>query len=289
MCPVSKPFLVDTHAHLFFEDYTKDYRQVIQRALDKGIWLIIPGLDLKTSQRAIEIASEFPEGVFAAVGLHPTDILKELNGRQRPDLEPYRELAGQPKVVALGEIGLDYYHLKRIAHEHQISPDDYIQLQRNVLKDFIKLSEEFRLPLIIHCRGVGTEEKVHSDLTNILREFDQSSKGFDTRGVLHCYSGDWEQAVQYLNLDFYISFTGMITYPNFKKQELINKIPLEKLLSETDCPFMAPESKRGQRNEPLFVEETVRKLAEIRGDDFETVAKQLTDNAFEMFQFEKHG
>lgn len=278
-----KPFLIDTHCHLYFDNYKDDYKEVIKKALEKNIWIIMPGVDLASSRRAVEIANEYEKGVYAAVGIHPSSILDALAGREKIDYEPFRKLAQDPKVVALGEIGLDYYHLKNIVSKHNVKVEYFIEKQKEVFKEFINLSQDLRMPLIIHCRE-GSRKIAHNDLINILEEFDRASKGFDTRGVMHCYSGNWEQAKKYLNLDFFISFTGIVTFKSFNGIELIKKIPTIKLLTETDSPFLSPEPNRGKRNEPINVEFIAKKLAEIKSEDFKVTSKILTENAINLFK-----
>lgn len=303
-CFLFMNILFDTHAHLNFEAYNGDWKEVAKRALDKGIWMINIGSDLKTSKRAVEIAEEFPEGVYAAVGLHPIHVLDE-----NFNINEYEELALHPKVVAIGEVGLDYYHLPvtlkpegmgKVAGRQIKTPNDIKNLQKEILKEFIKLSEKLRLPLILHCRdGVVTEREIHAqklagpshkqkglgahyEMLNILSEFDVSSSGFDTRGVAHCFSGDWEQALRYFNLDFLISFTGVITFAHYEG-EVLKKAPLNKIMVETDCPFLTPEPFRGGRNEPSYVEYVAREVARIKEIGYEEVAEQTTENALCLF------
>lgn len=297
--------LIDTHAHLNFEAFDNDWKEVAKRALDAGIWMINVGSNLKTSKRAIEIAEEFKEGVYAAVGLHPIHVLDE-----KFDINEYEKLAAHPKVVAVGEVGLDYYRLPTTIRPEQAgevtvgrqikTPDDIKGLQKENLKKFIKLSEKFRLPLILHCRdGVVTQKEIraqtlagpnlvqrglgaHHEILDILYEFDAISSGFDTRGVAHCFSGNWEQAVRYFNLDFLISFTGVITFAHYEG-EVLKKAPLNKIMIETDCPYLTPEPFRGGRNEPSYVEYVAREIARIKDISFEEAVKQTTENALCLF------
>jgi TatD DNase family protein len=305
--------LIDTHAHLNFEAFNNDWKEVAKRALDAGIWIINVGSNLETSKRAVEIAENFEEGVYAAVGLHPIHVLDE-----NFDIAEYEKLATHPKVVAFGEVGLDYYHLPTTIKPEQFSisgravkpgaesgreiktPDDIKNLQKEVLKEFINLSQKMRLPLILHCRdGVVSKKEIreqifagpdrqqrglgaHRELLDILYEFDTKSKKFDTRGVVHCFSGDWEQALRYFNLDFLISFTGIITFAHYEGH-ILKKAPLNKIMVETDCPYLAPEPMRGRRNEPIYVEYVAREIASVKELSYEEVVKQTTENALCLF------
>lgn len=272
--------LFDTHAHLNFEAFENDWRETAKRALDAGIQIINVGSNLETSKKAVAIAEEFPKGVYAAVGLHPIHVLDEAL-----DIEEYKKLAAHPKVVALGEIGLDYYHLPDTirpegaggaAGNKQIkSPEEIKNLQKEVLLKFLKLSEETKLPAIVHCR------EAHADLINLLENFDKP-RGFDARGVMHCFSGSWDEARRYLNLGFLISFTGIITFAHFEG-EILAKVPLNKIMAETDCPYLTPEPHRGKRNEPLFVEFVAKEIARIKNESYEEVARVTTENAKRLF------
>ena len=272
--------LFDTHAHLNFEAFENDWRETAKRALDAGIQIINVGSNLETSKKAVAIAEEFPKGVYAAVGLHPIHVLDEAL-----DVEEYKKLAAHPKVVALGEIGLDYYRMPDTIRPEgaggttegrQIkSPSEIKDLQKEVLLKFLKLSEETKLPAIVHCR------EAHADLINLLENFDKP-RGFDARGVMHCFSGSWEEARRYLNLGFLISFTGIITFAHFEGETLA-KVPLNKIMAETDCPYLTPEPHRGKRNEPLFVEFVAKEIARIKNESYEEVARVTTENAKRLF------
>lgn len=248
--------LIDTHSHLNFKAFSKDYKEVIKKALDEDVWMINVGSNFATSKRAVEIAEEFKEGVYAAIGLHPIHSQDE-----EFDVSKYLKLAKSAKVVAIGETGLDYYH-----NEAQK------EVQKNVFIKQLKLAEELGKPVIVHCR------EAHSDLIDLLKEH-LTSKG---RGVVHCFMGRWSQAQEYFNLGFLISFTGVITYVNdFDK--VIRNTPLEKLMVDTDSPYMAPEPFRGKRNEPRYCKYIAQKIAEIKGVSFEKVAKVTTENARQLF------
>jgi TatD DNase family protein len=272
--------LFDTHAHLNLPAFDNDWKETAKRALDAGIWMINVGDNLETSKKAVAMAEEFSEGVYAAVGLHPSEIFEE-----QFDISEYKKLAAHPKVVALGEVGLDYYRLPEsvrpegtdgaLGNKQIKSPEEIKNLQKEVLIEFLKLSEETKLPVIIHCR------EAHEDMIKLLEDFNRVP-GPDARGVMHCFSGSFDEAKRYLNLGFLISFTGIITFSNFD-QEILKKIPENKIMVETDCPCLTPVPHRGKRNEPLFVEFVAKELAKARGDTYETIAGKTTKNALTLF------
>jgi len=255
--------LFDTHAHLNFEAFNDDWKEVIKRAHDAGIWVINVGSNLKTSKKAIEIAEQYKEGVYAAVGLHPIHVFDE-----EADVEEYEKLTKHPKVVAIGEIGLDYYHIPE-----ELDAEKFKKKQKEVLEKFNNLSEKIGLPIIIHCR------EAHNDLINF---FENKPAERRTRGVMHCFSGNGEEAKKYLDLNFLISFTGVITFKKYNN-EVLRTISLDKLMVETDCPYLAPEPHRGERNEPLYVKYIIEEVARVKGAQYREVAKQTTENALKFF------
>lgn len=252
--------LFDTHAHLNDAAFDTDREAVIERA--KGEYnvcrIVNVGYNRETIPKCLELA-EAHDFIFAAVGWHPHDA----NQLRDEDLDWLEELAQHEKVVALGEMGLDYYR------NH--SPRD---IQENVFRRQIALAKKVSMPIIIHNR------EAHADILRILKEEHAGEVG----GVMHCFSGDWETAKASLNLGFYIGLGGPIT---FKKaddlREVARKIPLDRLVVETDCPYLAPEPKRGKRNETGYVSFVADKLAEIRGMSPEQLAQQTTENACRLF------
>jgi len=247
------PNLVDIHCHLDFKDFNDDRDEVIKRALRENIWMINIGIDAKTSQKAIEIAEKY-EGVFASVGLHPDE-------KENFDMDYYRQLDKHPKVVAIGECGLD---LK--------SQKSNLKSQINIFEKQIELALELDKPLMIHCRDA------HEEILDILNSYRDSK----LRGNIHFFSGNWEQAQKYFDLGFTISFTGVITFAR-DYDEVIKKSPLDKIMIETDAPFVAPVLFRGKRNEPLYVREVAKKIAEIRNEPYEKIAEATTQNALRLF------
>lgn len=256
--------LIDTHAHLNFKAFKDDFSQVIDCSLENNTWLINVGSQLATSQKAVEIAEKYSQGVYAAVGLHPIHVKNH-----EFDREKYHSLAKHSKVVALGETGLDY---KEMAGQKLTDKDK--NLQKEIFKKHLKLAKELDLPVIIHCR------QAHPDVLKTLSQFMKTTG--PVRGVLHCFSGNLEQAQEYFQLGFLISFTGLITFARDWDQ-LIKKAPLEKMMIETDCPFMTPEPHRGKRNEPVYVKYVAEKIAEIKNLELEKVVEQTSQTAKNFF------
>lgn len=244
------PKLVDIHCHLDFKDFDNDREEVIKRALRENIWMINIGIDIKTSQKAIEIAEKY-EGVFASIGLHPDE-------KENFNIDYYHQLAKHPKVVAIGECGID---LK--------TRNLNLESQKDLFKKQIELALEVKKPLMIHCRDA------HREVIEILKK----SKHY---GNIHFFSGNWEQAQKYFDLGFTISFTGVITFAR-DYDEVIRKAPLDKIMIETDAPFVAPVPFRGKRNEPFYVKEVAQKIAEIRNEPYEKIAEITTANAIKLF------
>jgi TatD DNase family protein len=250
--------LCDTHAHLDFPEFDSDREAVIRRAVQSGIVFIINiGINLDTSLKSLEMARTHPE-VFAAVGFHPHDAI-EATPEALLQLE---SLARDPKVVAIGEVGLDYYrdrapHLK----------------QQEAFRNQIRLAKHLDLPLIIHTRNA------HQDTLKLLHEEGVPAPG----GVFHCFSGEVDFAREVLRGGFHISFTGNITYKNSRLPEIAHSIPLEKTLLETDCPFLAPEPLRGKRSEPMMVRSVANALSRVHGVPIEQVGEICTQSAKKLF------
>jgi len=251
----------DTHTHLHFDQYEADLPQVMERARHAGIDRILTlGTDLESSRQTVEIAKRY-EDVFAAVGIHPTDVRKSAP----EDIAAIEELAAaEKKVVAIGEIGLDLYW-KEVPLEDQIP----------VFKSMLGIAERLGLPVVIHNRDAQQE------MQQLFRELEVES----LRGVMHSFAGTVEDAQFYLQQGMYISFTGVITFKNFKEMETVETVPLDRLLLETDSPFLAPVPNRGKRNEPSFVEFTARKLAEIHNVDVNEIFLRTTENANALFRW----
>ena len=251
--------LTDTHLHLHFPQYDADRPEMIGRAIRGGITSFLNiGTDLEDSRKAVAIAEQYPE-VYAAVGYHPHET-KTANASDLAELE---RLLVHPKVVAVGEVGLDYFH------EH--SPRD---VQEKLLRTFLAWYEQYRKPIIIHCRDA------YEDLLRILRE--HTSQPY--RGTLHCFSSDARTMKEYLNLGFHIAFGGALTYKkNDALREACAQCPKDRLLLETDAPYLPPQSKRGRRNEPLYMIETAECAAVLHGMSVDEIADLTTKNAKALF------
>jgi len=250
------PELIDIHCHLDFKDFDGDREEVIKRTLDAGVWMINVGVDLETSKKSIELAEKH-KGIFAAVGLHPTD-----KDAEKFEINAFRELAQHPKVVAIGECGIDMFRRLNVRSSTLNS------LQKDIFKQQIELAVELNKPLMIHCRDA------HDEVLSMLNS--------GVRGNVHFFSGNREQAERYLELGFSLSFTGVITFAR-QYDEIIKSAPFDRIMVETDSPFVAPIPYRGQRCEPLYVKEVAKRIAEIRDISYEEVAKQTTQNAINFF------
>lgn len=251
--------LFDTHAHLNAIQYEEDLEEVIQRAKSEDVTdIVVVGFDRDTIRRAMELTEQY-DMIYAAVGWHPVDAIDMTDD----DLEWIKELASHPKVVAIGEMGLDYYWDK--------SPKD---IQKEVFRKQIQLAKEVQLPIIIHNRD-ATE-----DVVKILQEENASEVG----GIMHCFTGSLEVAKQCIDMNFYLSFGGPVTFKNAKKPKGVAKeIPIDRLLIETDCPYLTPHPFRGKRNEPSYVKYVAEQIAELREISVEEVAKKTSDNAKKLF------
>jgi len=277
--------IIDTHSHLNFKAYKEDLSEVIKRTLDSNIWMINVGTKYETSKEAVEIAEKYGEGVFAAIGMHPihikTDLLKlkmdEEEGAFAPlgeefDKEKYLQLAKSKKVVAIGEIGLDYYYRPKT----KTRLEQFKELQKKVFIEQLDLAEELNLPVIVHCR------MAFGDLYEILSAQGRpASGGKKLQGVIHCFTGDLEQAKKFTELGFYLGINGIID--KLDLTEVIKNISLEKLLVETDCPYLTPKAEGDKRNEPIFVKHVVQKIADTKGISFDEVASVTTANARQLF------
>lgn len=269
--------LIDTHSHLNFNAYKEDADEVIRRSLNSGIWMINVGSQYGTSKRAVEIAEKYKEGVYAGVGLHPLHLAEGIfktkldkeeilfrTNNENFDYKKYKDLAQSKKVVAIGEIGLDYYYRPKT----KIKLEDFKNRQKEVFLEQLGLAKELNLPIIIHCR------MAHQDLIEILKN------NIGVKGVVHCFTGDWEQAEEYLKMGFYIGFNGIIFKMNL--DEIIKKIPLNKILIETDCPYLTPVPMEG-RNEPIYIKYIVEKIAKIKGLSYEEIEEITRKNAGKLF------
>lgn len=251
--------LIETHAHLTFDRFDEDREAVIERAFEKGVGKIINvATDVESSKRCIELA-EGQDGLFATVGIHPNDSEK-LNAAA---LAKLHELSHHPKVVAIGEIGMDFYR--------DTCPP---AAQEGAFREQIRFAKESGLPIVIHNREAGAQ------IVAVLRSEGTTDLA---GGVFHCFSGDRQMAEAVLELGFHISFTGNLTFKKSELPRVARAVPLERLLLETDCPFLSPEPKRGRRNEPANVVYIAEKLAGIKGMAFSEIATATTRNANRLF------
>ncbi len=250
--------LVDTHAHLDSERYDADREEVIARSLAAGVGAIITvGVDLASSRAAVALAQQY-SNVYATVGIHP----HEAADVGPDDFTALTRLSGEPGVVAIGEIGLDFYR--------NWSPPER---QREVFLAQLDLARQMNKPVVIHDR------EAHEEIMSILR-----SRADGLKGVLHCFSGDQPMAYEALEMGFYVSLAGPVTFHNARKlQELTRQLPLDGLLVETDCPFLAPHPYRGQRNEPAYVRLVAEKLSALKELPLEQVVEATTRNAGQLF------
>lgn len=253
--------LIDSHAHLDSTDFDEDRDEVIKRAKLAGVVAVVNvGTDLATSRRALELAERCPE-VFAGVGIHPHEA-DNVTDRTWAELE---ELAERPGVVAVGETGLDYYR--------DLSSRDR---QRGLFERHLNLARRKNLPISVHCRDA------HEDTLSILR---QAAADGELRGVMHCFSGTDRMAGVCMELGLFISFAGTVTFPNARKlQSVCQSVPIERILIETDAPYLAPQDRRGKRNESAFVRFTAARIAELKGLSIDDVARVTTLNANRLFK-----
>lgn len=260
--------LFDAHCHLQFPQYDADRAEVLQRMREKGMGAIIIGTDMETSRAGVALAREY-DFLWASVGLHPNDNLEEVF-----DEGGFRELAGDPKVVAIGECGLDYFRSGKTSAEQAT--------QKERFEQHISLALVAQKPLIIHCRSSVAKamegENAHEDMLGIL-----TAKKPDISVIIHFFTGTAELAQKYLDLGCYLSYPGPVTFTDMY-DEAIRITPLEKLLIETDAPFAAPAPYRGRRNEPPYVEEVARKIAAVKEISAEQVALETAKNAQEVFK-----
>jgi TatD DNase family protein len=278
---------IDTHCHLNFKDFQDDFLEVAKRSLDNNVYMIVVGSEFKTSERAIFLSEKFDKGVYSAVGLHPIHLQDFLikndneNGKyefksrgEKFDSQKYQELIDKnKKIVAIGEIGLDYYHINTSLGKTEKEIKD---LQKKVFLEQLNLAKKNNLPVIIHCR------EAHNDLYEILKDFSDKNNFSKDWGVVHCFSGDYELAKKYFSLGLKISFTGLITFVN-DWDEVIEKSPIEKLMIETDSPYLSPIPYRGQRNEPLYVKKVAEKIAKIKNVPLEELEKLIFKNSLDFF------
>lgn len=277
---INKPYLIDAHSHINFAQFDDDRQEVIDRSLEKNIWQVNVGTSRETSTQAVALAQKYNQGVYAIVGLHPVhtssshpdqaelspEKAEELfNVGEQFDLDFYSSLAKEQGVVGIGECGLDYF--RSSANQKELQVKNFV--------DQIHLANSINKPLMLHLRS-GQTDSAYLDAVDILK---QESK---VAGDVHFFAGSVAEAQKFLDLGFYISFTGVVTFAR-DYEELVKYVPLDRLLVETDCPYVAPVPYRGRRNEPVYVEEVAKKVAELKNLSLEEVAKQTTGNWLDLF------
>lgn len=274
------PKYIDIHSHVNFKAFKEDGDAVIRRALDNDTWVINVGSQFSTSKRAVEMANKYKEGVFAIVGLHPIHLEElfhddeEIGGQgfktraEEFNKKDYLELLKDPKVVGVGECGLDYYHC---------SPET-IEKQKKVFREHIFLAKETGKPLMLHIRNNPKDSSLNAykDVLEILEEYP------GVKGDVHFFAGSIEDAKNFNDLGFTVSFTGVITFSH-DYDEVIKSVPLDMIMADTDCPYVAPVPYRGKRNEPFYVREIVKRIAEIKNLPEPEVAKAIFANAKRVF------
>ena len=283
------PKYIDIHSHVNFTAFDADRDEVIKRALDNDTWVINVGTQIDTSKKAVELAHKYREGVYAAIGLHPIHTGKSFHDKKELgeegaeftsrgeifEKEKYLELLKDIKVVAIGECGLDYYNMDA----------ESIEKQKRVFIEQIELANEVNKPLMLHIRNNYEDKNINAykDVVEILKKYAK------TNGVIHFFEGDLDDMENFIALGFLISFTGVITYPKRKNarncdyESIIKKIPLNMILTDTDSPYLAPVPYRGKRNEPSYIKEVVKKIAEIKNLSEDTVAEAIIANAKRVF------
>ena len=268
------PLLIDTHAHVNFNAFKDDGDAVAQRSVEEGVWFINVGSQIDTSRRAVEYAERHPEGVFAIVGLHPIHLFSQHVDEEEThfttrletfDYDAYKTLAQHPKVVGIGECGLEYYRLP------SGDEDSVKRLQKEVFIKQIELATELKKPLMVHSRDA------YADIYDILVKWRAKLPGV----IIHSFIGNWEEAKKFLDLDCHISFNGIITYKPRKEKlpgsadpglhEAVKNTPLDHILLETDSPYLSPAPHRGQRNDPSKVKFVAKKIAELKNTENEKI------------------
>lgn len=283
--------LIDSHAHINFNAFRDDGDKILKKCLDNDVWVVNVGSELKTSRRAIEYANKYDKGVYAIVGLHPIHIEvkndnsdtsksdnENINYREKFDYQKYLSLAQDKKVVAIGEVGLDYHHFESSDNYpsleiYEIEKLKIIEKQKEVLKEFIRLANEVNKPIAIHCWDA------YPDLLEILKSHPVLKKG-----IIHSFIGSYKTAREFRELGFKLSFNGIITYSE-SYDKVLRDTPLEDILVETDCPYLTPHPlKKEERNDPLNVRYVAEKIAKIKEIKVEEVEQITTMNAKKLFE-----
>jgi TatD DNase family protein len=284
----------DTHAHVNFNGFREDSNEVIKKSLEQGLYLINVGSQYSTSSRAVEFANKYEKGVYAAAGLHPIQLRtgnfvyedewemtkEEIKTRGEKFIyDKYLDLARNSKVVAIGEVGLDYHHF--------VEGDDIDAMKEKqgaVFFEFIKMANEVEKPLIIHCWGVKSSKELDHARTDAYDELYETLKNSPAKktGVIHNFVGSYKTARKFIELGYKIGLNGVITY-GISYDRLVKEIDLKDILIETDCPYLSPVPKKGERNEPILVKYVAQKIADIKNISVEEVEKVTFENAIKLF------
>lgn len=279
---------LDTHTHVNLRAFKEDAVETIQRSLDAGVGIVNVGTQIDTSRQAVELLEKFPEDVYAVVGLHPTHTFshdfeddEEVKFKTREehfDSALYRELAENPRVVGIGECGLDYFRLPGDRDHEEIKT-----LQRAGFQEQINLAIELDKALCIHCRPSDGTQDAYEEMIEIVAKV--KSENASLRFEIHCYTGNAENAKKFVELGGFIGLNGIITFDKTgRSKEVVEAIPLEAIILETDAPYLTPKSHRGQRNEPSYLPEVAEQIAEWKNLSLEEVAEQTTANAKQLFK-----
>lgn len=285
---ISMPKLIDTHAHVNFSAFKADAEKVLQNCLTQDTWVINIGSQYETSKRAAELARKYEQGIYAVVGLHPLHLFsqhihidEEINFESRQeefDYQKYKKLASDPKVVGIGECGLEYYELPEVREE------EIKAKQKDTFLEQIKLASELNKVLMVHSRDT------YEEIYEVLKPLADKLTGI----VVHSFIGNWEQAEKFVKLGCYIGYNGIVTFKPRKEKkpgqsdpkllEAVEKTPLGNILLETDCPYLSPEPLRGKRNLPVNVKIIAQKVADIKGVSVDEVEEATTNNAKKLFK-----
>ena len=275
--------LIDTHAHIQFQSYKDDREEVMNRCFKKNMIVNVVGTQKDTSRMAVELAEEH-EWLYASIGTHPIHLHSTHVDEEETSFESreedfdeafYEKLVQSKKVIAIGECGLDLYHVPA-----NISKDEVLAKQKDVFLKHVHFAHKHNLPLVIHCR------EAHDELIALLHTIQ-----FPLRGTIHCFTSGWNHAKEYLDMGFYLGFTGVLTFPAKKLNpslqnnlvEVAQKMPFEKMVLETDSPYLAPQKYRGERAEPWMLEEQIQYIAKLRGMSVEQVEKGIEENSKRLF------
>lgn len=275
--------LIDTHCHVQFNAFKEDFAEVIKKCQKKGMILNLVGTQKETSKWGVELAERY-DNVYASIGthplhLHPTHVDEEethfMSREEGFDWEYYSELAKSKKVIGIGECGLELFHVPKDKTKEAV-----LKKQKEVFLEHVKFSLEHDLPMVIHCRDA------HDEMIELLQSLEKKP-----RATIHCFTSNWGQAEKYLQMGFYLGFTGVVTFPPKKTnpapqlwlEEVLEKIPLDRIVVETDSPYLAPQAYRGQRAEPWMVQEVINKIAKVRAKTAEEVENIVASNSLALF------